>query len=581
MPEDKPDLIILVHGTFANSNDDVGSRWWQSGSDFSQALNKRLEGKARCAGPSEVFHWSGKNSETERRMASHSLAHRFLELEREGQPYHVIAHSHGGNVLLSALFRCKGDLKFLRSWATVGTPFFRFYWLVFLPALWSLFLTALSFAGLFLVFFVGDPWSGLAVIGAAMVMQFASMNGVGPVAEMQQDERYRKKAKRKWNYRWISIWSDEDEAVTGLTAVSQFKSAYLPRAMPYPYERSFLAFYKPFESGWRKLFNWMINFSIGFTKRSSYAAMYIMDFFTIPFRNLLSIPLKEKYVTSVLRSMTLGDDSDSKGIKGVSHSPFDANTTIPSIPPELTALLVDRVNENLKNSKLLPTARSLLAKAAFGGMTPEAMAGLIASEITDNVLVHTSYFDIEKDKDSSIVEMLAIHIETSRGDSATSANPELMEWVDKFYFRTDQGRAYNERFVQDRIAKDPSILGLGDGILKVNDRIELRAGRLTLVLQEVDGKRCYEVEVQLGSIDESHLIRSIESWDIARKRYPEYDHTAVIVAENITSRFLNVISLFNGTIPLIVIQMNAVRTADHLHLAFTTVLDQSQFGGGR
>lgn len=53
----------------------------------------------------------------------------------------------------------------------------------------------------------------------------------------------------------------------------------------------------------------------------------------------------------------------------------------------------------------------------------------------------------------------------------------------------------------------------------------------------------YEVEVQLGSTDESHIIRTIEYWDIERKRYPQYDHTAVIVAEDITSRCLNVISL--------------------------------------
>ncbi len=32
------------------------------------------------------------------------------------------------------------------------------------------------------------------------------------------------------------------------------------------------------------------------------------------------------------------------------------------------------------------------------------------------------------------------------------------------------------------------------------------------------------------------------NWDIERKRYPQYDHTAVIVAEDITSRFLNVIA---------------------------------------
>ena len=49
---------------------------------------------------------------------------------------------------------------------------------------------------------------------------------------------------------------------------------------------------------------------------------------------------------------------------------------------------------------------------------------------------------------------------------------------------------------------------------------------------------------QLGKTDESHIIRTIEYWDIERKRYPQYDHTAVIVAEEITSRFLNVIGLF-------------------------------------
>jgi len=44
----------------------------------------------------------------------------------------------------------------------------------------------------------------------------------------------------------------------------------------------------------------------------------------------------------------------------------------------------------------------------------------------------------------------------------------------------------------------------------------------------------YEIEIQLGSTDESHIIRTIEYWDIERKRYPQYDHTAVIIAEDIT-----------------------------------------------
>lgn len=136
----------------------------------------------------------------------------------------------------------------------------------------------------------------------------------------------------------------------------------------------------------------------------------------------------------------------------------------------------------------------------------------------------------------------------------------------------------NERWVQERIAEDPSILGLGDVILKDKERLQPGAGRLDLLLQEADGNRRFEVEVQLGKTDESHIIRTVEYWDIERKRYPQYEHTAVIVAEEITSRFLNVIGLFNGTIPLMAIQMNAVQLGDAVSLVFTTVLDQVRLG---
>jgi len=132
----------------------------------------------------------------------------------------------------------------------------------------------------------------------------------------------------------------------------------------------------------------------------------------------------------------------------------------------------------------------------------------------------------------------------------------------------------DERWVQARIAEDPSVLGLGDLVLKDKERTQPRAGRLDLLLQDSEGNRRYEVEVQLGSTDESHMIRTIEYWDIERKRYPQYEHCAVLVAEDITSRFLNVISLFNGTIPLIAVQMQALKVHDDVTLVFTTVMDE-------
>ncbi len=132
----------------------------------------------------------------------------------------------------------------------------------------------------------------------------------------------------------------------------------------------------------------------------------------------------------------------------------------------------------------------------------------------------------------------------------------------------------DEKWLEDRIAADPAILGLGDLELRDRQKAQPRAGRLDLLLQDPDTYRRYEVEIQLGKSDESHIIRTIEYWDIERKRYPQYDHCAVIVAEDITSRFLNVIGLFNGQIPIIAVQMNALKVGDNLTLAFTTVLDE-------
>lgn len=135
-----------------------------------------------------------------------------------------------------------------------------------------------------------------------------------------------------------------------------------------------------------------------------------------------------------------------------------------------------------------------------------------------------------------------------------------------------------EAMIQQKIADDPSILGLGDLVLKDKERVQPRAGRLDLLLQDPDTQRRYEVEIQLGKTDESHIIRTIEYWDTERKRYPQYDHCAVIVAEDITGRFNNVISLFNGNIPIIAIKMSAFQIKDDIALIFTTVLDELTLG---
>lgn len=136
----------------------------------------------------------------------------------------------------------------------------------------------------------------------------------------------------------------------------------------------------------------------------------------------------------------------------------------------------------------------------------------------------------------------------------------------------------DEKWIQNIIAENPSILGLGDLILKAKERIHPKAGRLDLLLQDSESDRRYEVEIQLGKVDESHIIRTIEYWDIEKKRFPQYDHCAVIIAEDITNRFLNVINLLNRNIPLIVIKMEAYKHQNNYWLTFTIVLNETSLG---
>ena len=132
---------------------------------------------------------------------------------------------------------------------------------------------------------------------------------------------------------------------------------------------------------------------------------------------------------------------------------------------------------------------------------------------------------------------------------------------------------HDEKWLQDKIEKDPSILGLGDVNIIERERKQSTGGRIDFLFSDPEIDTMYETEIMLGSTDESHIIRTIEYWDIERRRYQSKDHKAVIVAEDITNRFFNVISLMNRSIPIIAIQLNALEVGNKLALNFTKVLD--------
>jgi hypothetical protein len=132
---------------------------------------------------------------------------------------------------------------------------------------------------------------------------------------------------------------------------------------------------------------------------------------------------------------------------------------------------------------------------------------------------------------------------------------------------------FNEAWLQDRIIDQPSILGLGDLDVIDSEVRQPSGGRLDLLLRDADNSVRYEVEIQLGATDPSHIVRTLEYWDIERSRHPNYEHIAVIVAEDITSRFLNVIALFNKAVPIIAVELHALEVEGVVTLHATKVLD--------
>lgn len=131
----------------------------------------------------------------------------------------------------------------------------------------------------------------------------------------------------------------------------------------------------------------------------------------------------------------------------------------------------------------------------------------------------------------------------------------------------------NEAWLQEQIWDNPSCLGLGDleGVTK--EKVVSSGGRLDILLKNPADDSMYEVEVMLGETDPSHIIRAIEYWDLVKRKWPQRQHFAVLIAERITKRFFNVIQILSGSVPLIAIQVNLIKSPTGHLLHFTKILD--------
>jgi hypothetical protein len=135
MQQPLKETVIVVHGTWAAPVTDR-LNWYNSGSDtdgFVSKLNSALQARgssarcwAHCVGLGEAFHWTGENSWVARTRGAESLAEYVTRLRNNGWCCHLVAHSHGGNVVVEALYkiaRSLGGYEHIGKIVTLGTPF--------------------------------------------------------------------------------------------------------------------------------------------------------------------------------------------------------------------------------------------------------------------------------------------------------------------------------------------------------------------------------------------------------------------------------------------------------------------------
>lgn len=252
--------IVTVHGTFAHIggmadalaiNEDAELQWWQRGSAFEKHTRELVRGDGSDL---EIvpFVWSALNSEMARREAGSSLLKLLRELEAKNEDYCVVAHSHGGSVVSTALMEsvARGKpLTRLKKWITIGTPFVelrkeRFLFsrltltrkVLFVASMMLLMMFAFYAAGLALgggTFRSQRQVWGLVFSGVMMSLPFLFFYVALRLIEGRELFAYRSKfvrrAKEHYGAKWLALTHRNDEAVQGLKCLPQVRLHFFHR----------------------------------------------------------------------------------------------------------------------------------------------------------------------------------------------------------------------------------------------------------------------------------------------------------------------------------------------------------------
>jgi|GEM_PF-6000817 len=115
---DDAHYLITIHGTGDSEPTEAPVKWWQEKSDF---LSRILENSEATFSHHIPFMWDGQNSQTSRLDAASKLGDTINNLPNNAK-FSVVAHSHGGNVLIYALQRIRRLPERLAQGILIGTP---------------------------------------------------------------------------------------------------------------------------------------------------------------------------------------------------------------------------------------------------------------------------------------------------------------------------------------------------------------------------------------------------------------------------------------------------------------------------
>ncbi len=164
---------------------------------------------------------------------------------------------------------------------------------------------------------------------------------------------------------------------------------------------------------------------------------------------------------------------------------------------------------------------------------------------------------------------------------ATAAAPgeQKLTYVHSETFSLKDHPGFDESWLEKQVREHPEILGLASAKV-VHSQIQQKSGgRVDLLLKDEVNEKYYTVELMLGAVDASHIVRTMDYFlrEETRADAEDWDHVAVLVAEDIRgSRFANVVEYLSRKMPLIVMELSALRVGDYVTLKSVPIFDRTQ-----